>query len=264
VLAVVAGGRAKRFTEAIHQWLAVADIDLGFLGGYDVVANSAFSAEWVSRLWGRDAAVLNPPVTAYPAADKEPLILNVGRFFPPGAGHSKRQADLVRAFADLLRRSPAAAGWQLHLAGGCDADGLAYLELVRTTAAGLPVHLHPNASADELRELYGRASLYWHATGLGEDVAVHPDRFEHFGISTVEAMSARAVPVVIGAAGQLEVLDDGVEGHHFATLDELVDRSAALIGDPERRARMGAAAERRARRYGWEAFAARLRDLIGA
>jgi hypothetical protein len=31
---------------------------------------------------------------------------------------------------------------------------------------------------------------------LGEDPERHPDRFEHFGITTVEAMSAGAVPVV--------------------------------------------------------------------
>jgi glycosyltransferase involved in cell wall biosynthesis len=262
VLAVAAGGRAKRLVEAVHQWLAVPDIDLGFLAGYDVVANSAFSAEWVRRLWGRDAAVLHPPVTPQPRGTKEPIILHVGRFFPPGAGHSKRQADLVGAFAELGHRFADAAGWELHLVGGCDADGVAYLEQVRSAAVGLPVHIHADAPAHELRDLYGRASIYWHATGLGEDIDAHPDRFEHFGISTVEAMSAGAVPVVIAAAGQLEVVEDGVEGHHFTDLDELVARTAELIADPERLARMSGAAERRAARYGWEPFSAAVKAVV--
>ena len=74
----------------------------------------------------------------------------------------------------------------------------------------------------ELRSLFARASVYWHATGLGEDPELHPERMEHFGIATVEAMSAGAVPVAIGVAGQLEVFDDGVEGFHFHDLDELL------------------------------------------
>ena len=82
--------------------------------------------------------------------------------------------------------------------GGCGPEHRPYLDEIRSAAEGLPVTLHPEASGAELRDLYGRASIFWHAAGLGEDPDRHPDRFEHFGITTVEAMSAGAVPVVIG------------------------------------------------------------------
>jgi glycosyltransferase involved in cell wall biosynthesis len=115
-----------------------------------------------------------------------------------------------------------------------------------------------------LRDLYGRASIYWHAAGLGEDVERHPDRYEHFGITTVEAMSAGAVPVVIDAAGQVEIVQQGVSGYRFATLDGLVRHTEHLIADPRWREQLSRAAEARARDFGWDSFVARTREEVEA
>ncbi|MEZ5235331.1 MAG: hypothetical protein R2749_21890, partial [Acidimicrobiales bacterium] len=169
VVAALAGPRWWWPLQAVHQTLSAAADDLGFLASYrQVVSNSAFTAGWVQRLWALETPVLNPPVRAQTPAEKEPIILHVGRFFAPEAGHSKRQLELVEAFG-MLVRSGAVDGWTLHLVGGCDDEGRPYLERVRSAIGGLPVELHPNAGGDELRSLYGRASIYWHATGLGED-----------------------------------------------------------------------------------------------
>ena len=124
------------------------------------------------------------------------------------------------------------------------------------------VELHVDAPGDELRALYAKASVYWQATGLGEDPDRDPDRLEHFGIATVEAMSAGAVPVVIGLAGQLEIVQAGVSGYHFTTLDELVERTEAVVGDDELRARLSEAAEARAREFSVEAFAERFGAVV--
>ena len=112
---------------------------------------------------------------------------------------------------------------------------------IRSAAVGLPVTLHPDASGAELRDLYGRASIFWHAAGLGEDPDRHPDRYEHFGITTVEAMSAGAVPVVIDAAGQIEIVEQGVSGYRFAGVEGLVANTELLIADPAWRATLAAA-----------------------
>ena len=142
--------------------------------------------------------------------------------------------------------------WSRPSAGSCERRGrrlgvppgrrlrrrstAAYLDQIRAAAEGLPVVLHPDATGAELRALYGRASIFWHAAGLGEDTERHPDRYEHFGITTVEAMSAGAVPVVIDAAGQVEIVEQGVSGYRFAGLDGLrgphraADRRPGLAG----------------------------------
>jgi glycosyltransferase involved in cell wall biosynthesis len=237
---------------------------LGHLDTYDAIAsNSRFTANWVERLWGRRSEVLYPPVRTMRAATtpKEPIILNVGRFFDPRRGHSKKQLEMVQAFR-RLHDSGLADRWWLHLVGGCSPEDREYALAVKREARDLPVHVHFSAPGAVLTDLLGRASIYWHAGGLGEDPETHPDRFEHFGISVVEAMGAGLVPVVFGAAGPAEVVRDGVDGRHFRTLDELERLTTALIADPAERARLAGHAAVRAEEFGPPAFAVRVNDLV--
>ena len=104
---------------------------------------------------------------------------------------------------------------------------------MRRDAIGLPVDVHVNAPGTVVEHLLGEASLYWHGAGLGEDPSRHPERFEHFGISVVEAMAAGAVPLVFGAAGPAEIVRDGVDGIHWTTLDELADATVQLVADTD-------------------------------
>jgi glycosyltransferase involved in cell wall biosynthesis len=196
-------------------------------------------------------------VAAQTRRPKRPLILAVGRFFDPAAGHGKRQLELVDAFRELR-----VEGWELALAGGCDRAGEAYLDQVRRAAVGAAVELHPNASGARLRALYADASLYWHAAGLSEDPERHPERFEHFGIAVVEAMSAGAVPLVFAGGGLPELFEDGQAGVHWRSPHDLVARTRQLLADPARRAAMADLAVLRAERYLQPAFAERLRALV--
>ncbi len=235
---------------------------LDWLGSYGmVVANSDYTASWVARWWGVEPEVLPPPVTLQARGEKRPMILSVGRFFDAESGHSKKQLELVQSFHRMCERG--LEGWELHLVGGCSPRDRAYLERVRFAAGDAPVELHVNATGAELRELYGAASVYWHAAGFGEDPDRSPDRFEHFGITTVEAMSAGAVPIVIGKAGQLEVVDHGRTGFHFSTLDELAELTELVIADARLRERISAAASTAAAEYGAGAFEEGVRQVVG-
>jgi glycosyltransferase involved in cell wall biosynthesis len=235
--------------------------DRDFLDSYDhVVCNSEFTQGWLRRWWGHEGEVLYPPVRMHQAGPKEPIILSVGRFFGPDSGHSKKQIELVDAFRRLRDRG--VEDWTLHLVGGCGEADRPYLAAVREAAAGLPVVFHVDAPGEELEDLYARASLFWHATGLGEDPEVDPHRLEHFGIATVEAMSAGVVPIVYGAAGQVEIVQDDVSGRHFTDLDELVDHTVELAGDPDRRAGLSRVAAERARDFSPDRFAERLALLL--
>ena len=236
----------------------------GTLATYDaVVANSTFTAQWIERLWGVPAGVLYPPVGLKPAATQPgPRILNIGRFFDPARGHSKKQLDLVEAFR-RLQTVGGAPGWELHLVGGASRDDRAYAMAVKQAARDTPgVHVHLNAPGRLLDELIDTSSIYWHAAGLGEDPELHPHRFEHFGISTVEAMSAGLVPVVFGAAGPAEVVEDAVSGVLVHDLAGFVIATRALVADPARRATLAAAARTRAEEFGRPAFGRRLHALV--
>jgi glycosyltransferase involved in cell wall biosynthesis len=192
--------------------------------------------------------------------DKRPVILSVGRFFRADRGHSKKQLEMVHAFRALCNGG--VDGWELHLVGGCSLEDETYLDEVIAASAGLPVTIHRDAPGHELQALYAEASIFWSITGLGENVRRHPGRFEHFGITTVEAMSAGVVPVVLAAGGQVEIVRDGVEGLHINQLAELTTRTAELIADPVRRAELADAAATRARDFDMPAFGARMRELV--
>lgn len=216
----------------------------------------------IERLRISDPVVVAPPVdlpAARPHA-KQRSIIAVGRFFPAADGNNKKHDVLIDAFREL-RRTGAADGWMLHLAGGCHSDSgsQAYLAALRERAADLPVAFHANVAAEELGRLYDESALFWHAAGHGES---RPERHEHFGITTVEAMAHGCVPVVPALGGQLEIVEDGENGYVWRDLDELVTRTAALIAAPERRAALCEAGARDARRYDKSRFVERISALL--
>jgi len=229
-----------------------------------VVCQSEYVRHWVQEYWSRDADVVNPPIDI-PAAEPElarkgKVILSVGRFF--AGGHNKKHDVMALAFRELV--DAGLEGWELHLAGSIHHDDASreYLERVRELARGYPIRLHLDIPFTELQELYDRASIYWHAAGYGVDQEQSPAELEHFGMTTAEAMAHSAVPVVIAAGGQLEVVEDGVSGFHWRTPAELQEATLRLAGDPALWRRMALAARERARRYSRPEFKRRMRESL--
>ena len=227
-------------------------------------ANSRFTQRWIDRYWQLPSVVLYPPVAVeeFAPGGKETHILSVGRFFT--GQHNKRHLVMVEAFRALV--DGGLTGWELHLAGGLTpgAAHAAYLEQVRVAAAGYPIVIHTDLSFEALRHLYARSAIYWHAAGYGYDEEEEPIRFEHFGITTVEAMAAGCVPVVYAAGGQRELVADGVTGYGWRTLAELRERTQLLIADSALRTRLAEVAVLASRRFDWTHFRQRLAETLAA
>ncbi|HEX6349264.1 MAG TPA: glycosyltransferase family 4 protein [Candidatus Dormibacteraeota bacterium] len=228
-----------------------------------VICQSEYVRGWTRKRWGREAAVVNPPIdlpaAAPDLATKRPIILSVGRFV--AGGHNKRHDLLARAFVELC-----AAGlseWELHLAGTVHHDRASrdYLDRIRALARGRPIRIHENLPHAELDRLYEAASLYWHAAGYGVDEEAHPEALEHFGMATAEAMARGAVPVVIARGGQLEVVRDGVDGRTWTDLEGLQRITRELAADPGARQRLAQAATASSARWSRSAFK---RNLLAA
>ena len=158
-------------------------------------------------------------------------------------------------------------GWELHLAGNLPRTHLVHYEYfaqIKRLARGYPVRLLPDLTLTQLRDEYRRASILWHATGWGESERRHPERLEHFGLATCEAMSAGCIPVVIAKAGQLEIISDGTSGFLFRSERELVERTLRLArghGEPWTE-EMRRESERAARRYDRSVFEERLLSIL--
>lgn len=230
-----------------------------------VVCNSFFTKRYIDVEYGVCAQVVYPPVdiAQWEPRTKKKAILSVGRFSRWFI--NKKQEEMVSFFRAIASRR---ADWQLWLAGGLmDADR-AYFDAVKRKAQGLPVKLFPNATFRELQRLYGEASVYWHAAGFGESEETNPAGMEHFGISTVEAMAAGAVPVVFSGGGQPEIVSDGENGFLWKNGEELLEKTFRVMEDGTLRRAMGEKARERSRIFSGrrfcEAFDALLYEITKA
>lgn len=194
--------------------------------------------------------VISPPISDLPVSEKEKnrnQILSVGRFFVHG--HSKNQHMLISAFRDLLIKHPAAT---LVLAGGLAPGAVhrEYLDMCRDLAKGLPVSFHIDAERDEISELMESSSIYWHGAGFEVDPELYPERCEHFGISLVEAMGSKLIPVVVGNGGPDEIVQFGVNGFKYQSVEGLVRRTSLVFDlDDQSRELMRKAARARFEEY---------------
>jgi glycosyltransferase involved in cell wall biosynthesis len=230
-----------------------------------VCAISRYAQTWIDRYWGVPSLLLPPPapVEALAPGDKKRQILSVGRFF--WGSHNKKHREMIQVFK-TLRGQGHLAGWELHLAGTVTpgAAHAAYLAEVRAAAAGAPVYIHTDIAFEGLRRLYGESQIYWHACGYEEDEERAPEKFEHFGITTVEAMAAGCIPIVIARGGQREIVRHGVDGFLWENLDELRRFTLQVTGDRALAHGLAARAMERSRDFGTAAFRLRLDQIIAA
>ncbi|MBN1298603.1 MAG: glycosyltransferase [Actinobacteria bacterium] len=209
----------------IPLFLVTYPRDLKFLKTYErIIAISEYSKKWIEKLWKCQSDILFPPVdtNSFYAAEKKKLIISVGRFFPQH--HNKKQLELAKNFIEMYKSEGAEmSGYRLVLAGGVEnkKEHLEYVEKIRKISRGYPVDIMTNIKWDILRNLFSEALIFWHASGMGEDENRHPEKFEHFGITTVEAMASGAIPVVINKGGQPEIIQDGQNGFLFDTWEDM-------------------------------------------
>jgi glycosyltransferase involved in cell wall biosynthesis len=120
--------------------------------------------------------------------------------------------------------------YKLYLLGGVSGAAKEYLRQLKDTARGFPIVVLDNASREELHEVFESSDIFWSATGFGESVTRKPWVFEHFGITTVEAMASGTIPVVIDAGGAVEIVSDRQLGLRWDTQESWIN-STVQIGE---------------------------------
>jgi glycosyltransferase involved in cell wall biosynthesis len=183
-----------------------------------IVCNSFFTKDHLDPRVGKRSLVIYPPVEPiqHTRSTKDNVILSVGRFHP-----FKKQDVLIDIFRKAVKVKQL-SGFELKLAGGLQAADKAYFDSLQRAAKGLPVRFSPNCTFDSLTRLYNESFIYWHAAGFGEK---RPERMEHFGITTVEAMSAGCIPVVFNGGGQSEIMNRNL----WTTTDECLEMTQHII-----------------------------------
>jgi glycosyltransferase involved in cell wall biosynthesis len=226
---------------------------------------SVFAQSWVRRRWDVETEVLYPPNDlAFPEVPKENAIVSVGRFTTTTV--SKAQDELVRLFRDRLARGAGEQAWTYYCLGqiGDMPSDRDYFARVQREALGHPIPVEGDVSRDRLKSLMARSRIFWHGAGLDVDEERAPHLCEHFGLVTVEAMAAGAVPVVIRRGGQREIVRHGIDGFLCDTFDEMAAQTQRLIDDAELCARMSRSARARAAEFSEERSMQRLAQLVEA
>jgi len=145
------------------------------------------------------------------------------------------------------------------LAGGASEGDIPYLHELDNSARGYHIYIYPNISIADLQMLYGHSSIYWHAKGYGEK---DPKNFEHFGISTVEAMAAGCVPIVINLGGQKEIVEDEVSGVLWDSLAEFENSTIKLAENEKLRKELAGGAIKRSRKFSKQEFEQKIQQLV--
>jgi len=228
-----------------------------------VIVYSLFTKKWAEKYYQREVEVIYPPVDTdqFLPATKVNYIISVGRFFT--GGHCKKQIEMIKVFKELYTANNEIRNWEYHLVGGVSgARSKEYVKKCREEARDYPVYFHINAPFEVLKGLYGISKIFWHATGLGEDEDKHPERMEHFGITTIEAMSAGCVPIVINKGGQPEIVRNGIDGFLWDNVKELREYTTRSVNDNMLWKQMSQSSIERSEKFGSARFSNEVAKLI--
>lgn len=176
---LTAGMRSALARSLLH-WMRIWDVRTAH-GPDLVIANSAFVARRIKKIYGRDAEVIYPPVTL----SKRAQDMTVGSHFLAASRlvPYKNIEAIVRAFGDM-------PDLQLVVAGdGPEAARLKKLAGPNVTFAGF-------VSDENLRHLMATARAFVFAAE------------EDFGIVVVEAQAEGAPVLALGRGGAREILSD--------------------------------------------------------
>lgn len=202
-----------------------------------ILANSNYTQKWIKNYWKRDSLILYPPVEMMfkkynlGKIKKKKWICSVGRFFV--LGHGKKQEILIKAFKKFYDYGY--HDWQLHLVGGIgnEPTSIEFVQKLKDEVKGYPVFFHFNVSRKEVENVYLNSSVYWHAAGFGENENKNPIKFEHFGITPLEAISAKCIPILFNGGGLREIITENGFGDKnlFDSINQLVSHTIYYVNE---------------------------------
>jgi glycosyltransferase involved in cell wall biosynthesis len=234
------------------------------------ICNSYFTKKFIDRKYKIKSSVLYPPCITrdetknsknYNYANaKENIIITVGRYSRLNEGSIKKFEKMIDVYKKMI--DSGLKNWQFNIIVSYKEDDKKYIEAMEKSVENYPLTILKNCSFPELKEQYKKAKIYWHAAGFDEDLQKHPDRAEHFGITTVEAMANGVIPVVFAGGGQTEIVSHGIDGFQWKTEDELILYTKKLMIDNFLISDMSQQTTKKSLQFTTEIFCQKLNKLI--
>jgi len=228
-----------------------------------LICNSHFTKHYIDKKFKTDSYVLYPPATLNKKELplKNNIILTVGRFsILPNGKDFKKLEFLATAFKKFQKKR--LKGWNLSIVTSVPPELSEQFEKLEKKISSTHIKIYKNVSFSEIEDIYSKAKIYWHASGYMENLEKHPERAEHFGISTVEAMSFGAVPIVINVGGQPEIVKNNDNGFLWNTEEELIELTHKVIVDKELYKKVTERAIETSKNFTTERFCEELNHLV--
>lgn len=247
-------GFIKRTLKNIFYFGKIQNLENRFALTYDrFLPNSEFTASWLKRYWNIPAekiTVLYPPVNAVrsSASKNKNQILVCSKI-----ARIKCIDKLVEAYKNSPVLKEKAS---LVVAGSVLGVDKAFVKKLQAIEPSVRFVFDP--SREELENLYAESGIFWHAKGLGSN---NPLDFEHFGMTTVEAMSAGCIPVVINKGGQKEIVTEDC-GLRWDSIEEMVQQTERIVLSEDSFAKMRECSSSRSLLYCKESFKNRFETIL--
>ncbi len=230
------------------------------------ICNSNFTKEFIDNKFNVKSIVVYPPtyfekeMPKVNLNNKKNYILNVGRLTKNNTGQFfKKQDVLINAFKKLTKK---VNNWELILAVSFTQNDNHLLSELNKMTKGYPIKIYDNLNFEKLNKLYQEARIYWHASGFGEDLRKNPEKAEHFGITTVEAMANGLVPVVINQGGQKEIVDQNQNGFLWDREEELIKYTLNLTQDKNLLTKLSQSASNKAHTFSTDKFCSNIEKIF--
>lgn len=227
-----------------------------------VICNSEYTKSFIDKTFGIKSRVLYPPVNMLDSKNikKENVILTVGRYQPyDDRTDFKKLSFMASAFNKFSTR---AKNWKMKMIVSLKPEYEDEFKSNVEKYSTEKIEIIKNCNFNDIQHAYKSSKIYWHAAGFGEDIDKNPERAEHFGISTVEAMSAGCVPIVINMGGQREIVANNVNGYLWNNEKELLDYSEKIIKEERLFEKLSLEAKRISAKFSKENFSKELSSII--
>ncbi len=225
-----------------------------------VICNSQFTKAFIDREYGVESIVIYPPVdtTQIKPKRKENIILSVARF--SGLMQNKGHEILVKSFRKIV--DSGIRDWKFIIVGGADVGVIDQIERIEKLSENYPIEIIKGLSFSSLKDIYGKAKIFWSASGFGEDGEKNPEKVEHFGITAVEGMAAGCVPILFSAGGFKEIVENDINGFLWKETRDLISKTKKIIDNRSLRVRLSDGAKEKSRKYSYEEFSKKVAELI--
>jgi len=224
-----------------------------------VICNSFFTKEHIDKEYGVKSMVIYPPVSvnSIKPKRKKNTILFVGRF--SSLKQEKNQHILIEVFKKFSKYYPT---WKLILAGGSEVGAREYLVKLQNKVGQSNIEILESPSWGKLLELYGSSKIFWSAVGFNFDEKKNPEKYEHFGITLVEAMVAGAVPIVFNGGGYKEIIKNGQNGFFWRSKNDLLEITKSVISTKGLIKRISANTKKSSQVYDYNSFETTIVSLV--